>query len=362
MLRLLIKSQKKVTPSCCDGGGGGAPKAWWRGIDWLFSGSLAVLLPLYLLYWFGLDAIAPYPWLVMMVHGVHQIVHDVWWGVVLGAVFIGILAKIPQKFILKILGEGGTLSGLLRAVFAGVLLDLCSHGILMIGAKLYQKGASAGQLMAFLLASPWNSFSLTLILFALVGLKLTLLYILLSMVIALITGLVFDLLVARGKLPANPQRMDRLDDFNWWQEARLGLRQTQFTPHFIMEMMWQGIKDSKMVLRWLLFGILMTVILRAVIDQDQFQTLFGPSFVGLLLTLGVATLLEVCSEGSAPIAADIVNRGGAPGNGFAFLMAGVATDYTELMVVKDTAKSWRIALFLPLISVPQILIIAWLLN
>ena len=32
----------------------------------------------------------------------------------------------------------------------------------MVGAKLYERGASIGQVMAFLIASPWNSFSLTL--------------------------------------------------------------------------------------------------------------------------------------------------------------------------------------------------------
>ena len=57
-----------------------------------------------------------------------------------------------------------------------------------------------------------------------------------------------------------------------------------------------------------------------------------------------------------------MNRARAPGNGFTFLMAGVATDYTEVMVVKDTTKSWKIALLLPLLTVPQVLVIGWLMN
>lgn len=76
----------------------------------------------------------------------------------------------------------------------------------------------------------------------------------------------------------------------------------------------------------------------------------------------MATVLEVFSEGSTPIAADIFTRAKAPGNGFAFLMAGVATDYTEIMILKDTTKSWKLALFLPLITVPQVLLVAWLIN
>jgi uncharacterized membrane protein YraQ (UPF0718 family) len=57
-----------------------------------------------------------------------------------------------------------------------------------------------------------------------------------------------------------------------------------------------------------------------------------------------------------------VTRASAPGNGFTFLMAGVATDYTEVMSLRDTTGSWRIALFLPLIAVPQTLAIGLMLN
>ena len=80
------------------------------------------------------------------------------------------------------------------------------------------------------------------------------------------------------------------------------------------------------------------------------------------LTLLVATLLEVCSEGSSPIAADLLTRGGAPGNSFAFLMSSVVTDYTEIMSIKDTTASWKIEIFLPLLTLPQIIVMSLLLN
>jgi len=88
------------------------------------------------------------------------------------------------------------LAGILRATAAGVLLDLCSHGILMVGAKLYERGAGIGQIMAFLIASPWNSFSLTLILISLIGIPWTFGFIALSMIIAIVVGLIFNRLVS----------------------------------------------------------------------------------------------------------------------------------------------------------------------
>ena len=90
------------------------------------------------------------------------------------------------------------------ATFAGVTLDLCSHGILLVGTKLYERGASLGQLMAFLVASPWSSLSLTIILIALIAWGWTLAFVALSMVIGIITGIIFDRLVSAKVLPANP--------------------------------------------------------------------------------------------------------------------------------------------------------------
>ena len=62
------------------------------------------------------------------------------------------------------------------------------------------------------------------------------------------------------------------------------------------------------------------------------------------------------------LAADLVTRAGAPGNGFTFLMAGAATDYTEMMVLREVVGRLKAALLLPLLTVPQVVMIGWALN
>lgn len=115
--------------------------------------------------------------------GIFELFNMMWWGLAIGVVFVGILGRVPRELVMGMLGRDGGLVGLLRATLAGVFLDLCSHGILAVGMKLYERGASVGQVMAFLLARPWNSLSLTLILFGLIGVSWTLLFTLLSLVI-----------------------------------------------------------------------------------------------------------------------------------------------------------------------------------
>jgi uncharacterized membrane protein YraQ (UPF0718 family) len=331
-------------------------------LDILLWGSLLVVAVLYLHVLISPSTTEAYAWYATLADSVYELVNTMWIGVLLGIVMVALLSKIPREFVISILGSNKGANGILRATAAGVLLDLCNHGILMVAAKLYERGASIGQVMAFLVASPWNSFSLTLVLIALIGWPWTLAFIALSMAIAVITGLIFDALVSAGKLPSNNHSADLPEDFRFFSEAKSRLKATRFDQAFISSMLISGVKDSRMVVRWILFGIVLAGLVRAFVAPEIFSSYFGPTLAGLGLTILVATIMEVCSEGSTPIAADLLTRAKAPGNSFAFLMTGVATDYTEIMVLKDTTKSLKIALFLPLITVPQVLLIAWLIN
>lgn len=323
---------------------------------------MALVATGYISHWLFASSSAEIGWLQPFSHSTFELVNTIWWGIAIGIVMIGILGRVPREFVMSALGIRTGVGGIWRATFAGILLDLCSHGILMVGAKLYERGASAGQVMAFLVASPWNSFSLTLILIALIGIPWTIAFIVFSMVIAFITGIVFDFLVANKILPSNPQQVELPQGFRFWPEAKKGFAATTFDCKWLGQTIMHGIKDSRMVVRWILFGIILASLVRAIVSPDQFQFLFGPTLLGLGITILTATVLEVCSEGSTPIAADILTRAGAPGNSFAFLMGGVATDYTEIMVLKDTTRSLKLALFLPLITVPQVVLIGWLIN
>lgn len=342
-----------MTESCCE-----KPEDKKFRIDPILHGSLLVIAATIGLSWLG----APIPHIETFAHTVIEFLSTMWWGIAMGMVFVGLMHKIPREYFSAIMGRGDNASGIFRAALAGVFLDLCSHGILMVGAKLYERGASLAQIMTFLIASPWNSFSLTIILIALIGLKWTLLYILGSLVIAIITGFAVQALVRKGRIPANPHKVDMPKNFNFKTSAKKDLSALKLTPKFFTSIITDSTHELKILIKWLLLGVIIAAAIRSFVPPEFFQQWFGPSIIGLLLTLLATTIIEVCSEGSAPIASEIVNNANAPGNGFAFLMAGVATDYTEIMVLKDTTKSWKMALILPLLTVPQILILGYIMN
>ncbi len=290
--------------------------------------------------------------------------NTMWWGILLGIVFVGLLDRVPREIVIAALAGERRSTGILRATAAGVFFDLCSHGILMVGMKLYERGATLGQTAAFLLASPWNSLSLTIVLVALIGWWYTILFVVLSAVIAIITGYLFDTLVDTGRLPGNPARASSPapDQVPIKEAMRQWLAKIEPTWGGGLGILKQGLLGSRMVLRWLLFGVILASGIRAFVPTEIFSDWFGPTVLGVFATVLVATIVEVCSEGATPLAADLVTRAAAPGNGFIFLMAGVATDYTEIMSLKDTTGSWRIALMLPVIAVPQTVLVGIVIN
>lgn len=280
----------------------------------------------------------------------------------MGIVIIGLMSKIPREIFTSIMGSDNSISGLGRAVFGGIFLDLCCHGILLVAAKLYERGVSLAQVIAFLIASPWNSLSLTLVLISLIGLKWTLAYILGSVIIAFITGLILQKLTRAGHLPVNPNKNNESADYDFKTECTKLVKSIKITPKGIAGILKTGFSEGQMIIKWLLFGTIIAASLRTFVPSDLFAEWLGPNLTGLFITLIIATIVEICSEGSAPVASEIVTNANAPGNGFTFLMAGVATDYTEFMAVKEFTGSWKIALLIPLITVPQILLLGYIMN
>ncbi len=329
--------------------------------DWILWGSLFLTVPFYIYDFLYIESFHP-GFVFEYSQKISELLDKMWIGILTGVFFIAVMDLIPKNVLLKFLASEKKMKGLWRATLAGVLFDLCSHGILLIGMKLYKQGARLGQVMAFLIASPWNSISLTVILVSFIGWGWTALFLILSMIMAFVTGYIFDALVHRGVLPANPNTPQKLSEETVKQAFAIKRKEADLSVLGVGRLLGRAVIESQMVLRWLFFGVVLAGLIQVFVDGDMMRQYFGPSLMGLGMTLVFATLFEVCSEGSIPIAYDLFTRAAAPGNAFTFLMAGVSTDYTEMLSLRETTGSWKIALFLPLFTLPQILVLGYLMN
>lgn len=292
----------------------------------------------------------------------------IWWAILIGFFIGGIIDYfIPRAYIEKYLSRHRKRTVLYSVIF-GFIMSACSHGILAIAIELYKKGANTSSVIAFLLASPWANLPITVILFGFFGVN-AFLIVISAIVIAIITGLIYQHLERKEMVECDKcmvgEDKETRSDFSVMSDIKKRWNAYAFTREnmrgAIRGVIHGSWSLSKMVLWWILIGMIMASVARAFIPHDLFMEYMGATSLGLLVTLLFATIIEVCSEGSSPLAFEIFNQTGAFGNSFTFLMAGVATDYTEIGLIWSNIGK-RAALFLPLITVPQILVLGYLFN
>ncbi|MAF99221.1 MAG: hypothetical protein CMH61_01280 [Nanoarchaeota archaeon] len=283
----------------------------------------------------------------------------IWWAILLGLLLGGIIDRfVPREYIGKYLSQNKKRT-ILNATLLGFIMSACSHGILAIAIQLYKKGASVPAVIAFLLASPWANLPITVLLFGFFGVK-ALFMILSAVIIAIITGLIYQVL-DRKCMIEKAQPID-FEDFSLKEDAKKRWKAYAFNfkkdSKSVLAGMWSL---NKMVTWWILIGMTLASFARAFVPTSFFHQYMGATAVGMIVTLVLATVIEVCSEGSSPLAFEIFNQTGAFGNSFIFLIAGVATDYTEIGLIWSNIGK-RAAIWLPIITVPQILLLGYLFN
>jgi len=288
----------------------------------------------------------------------------IWLAVLIGLVFGGIIDRfIPKEYIMKYLSRRRKRT-ILYSVGFGFLMSACSHGILAISMELYKKGASIPAVITFLLASPWANLPITVLLFGFFGIKAAL-FVVSAIIIAVITGMIYQVLESKGLIESNKHFYSTNYEFSIIKDMRKRWRNYKWTVKTIKEDIFgvaKGIWNlANMVVWWILIGTLLASIARAYVPHGFFSSYMGATFLGMIVTLAIATVLEICSEGTAPLAFEVFKQTGAFGNTFVFLMAGVATDYTEIGLIWSNIGR-KAALWLPVVVVPQVIILGYLFN
>ncbi len=286
------------------------------------------------------------------------------WAVAAGLLLGGIIDYYVPKEYISLWLTGRRRRTILASAGMGFLASSCSHGCLALSMELYRKGASVPSVITFLLASPWASLSMTLLIISLMGGK-GLLIVMMALVIAVITGLVFQRLERKGLLEPNPYTVAVADNFlvggdlkRRWMERSWSWRSLVGDMRGIARGTW-GL--AQMVLFWVALGFTFSAAVGVWVPQRWWGHFFGPNVWGMLATIAVATVIEVCSEGTAPVAVELYKQTGALGNAFAFLMAGVVTDFTELSLLWANLGK-KVVGWLLLVTLPQVFLLGMLMN
>ena len=287
------------------------------------------------------------------------------WAIVVGFILGGLIDYyVPREYVARILARPRKRT-IFYTVFLGFLMTVCNHGVLAIAIQFYKKGASTSSVIAFLLASPWANFPLTLMMIGFFGPVKGAFLILAAIVMAVIIGLIYQVFERVGWVEKNPYTEPVDHGFNFVQDIqkragayRFSLEQARTDLSGVV----RGIKElADMTLGWLLIGVTVASLAAAYIPAHFFHHYMGHSFGGMVITLVAATFVETCSTGMSPLAFEIYRQTGALGNALVFLMAGVATNYTAIGLIW-TNIGRRAAIVMPLIAVPLVLFFGYLAN
>ncbi len=291
-------------------------------------------------------------------------VRMMFWPVLAGFFAGGLLDHyVPREYISKHLAVPKKRT-IFYSVGLGFLMSACCHGVLAISMEIHKKGASGPAVVSFLLASPWANLPITILLFGFFGVK-AFLIVGGALLIALNTGLILQGLERFEKIEKNPGSVAVQKDFSMLKDMAQKFRSYRWTRESLAadtRGVWAGFLSlSDMVLVWILLGTLLAGLIAAFVPHHIFHQYLGPTFSGLFVTLGMATVIEVCSQGTSPLAFEIYRQTGAFGNAFAFLMAGVVTNFTQIALVwKNVGR--RTALWMFAVTLPQVLLLGWLFN
>lgn len=270
---------------------------------------------------------------------------------------------IPREYVTHILAKPKKRT-IFYSVVLGFFMSACSHGILALSIELHKKGASNPAVVTFLLASPWANLVLTIMLIGFFGFK-AFFIIVSAIVIAIITGFIFQFLEKNDLIEKNDNIIENEDNFSIFKDIKKRFKNCKWSFNdfrsSIKGIFKGAVRLSDMVLWWILIGMGLAGLAGAYIPTNIFTDYMGPTILGMVVTLIVATVIEVCSEGSAPMAFELFKQTNAFGNSFVFMMAGVVTDYTEIGLLWHNVGK-KVAIWLPIVTVPQVILLGILAN
>ncbi|MCM8528775.1 MAG: permease [Lentisphaeraceae bacterium] len=234
-----------------------------------------------------------------------------------GCFIAGILhVLISRNWLNKHLGGSGFFS-VVKAVFVGVPMPLCSCGVIPAALGLKKQGAGAGASMGFLISTPQTGVDSIFVSASMLSWPFAIFKLLSAFILGLIGGGVSNMIsskeveeeVAVEKEDVHSNKLFAIYDF---------------AINDLLYMIW----------RWIVIGVLVSATISTWLPAEAFSDWTSQSLIFVLLGVLVISLpLYVCATSSVPIAAALVDAGMPLSAALVFLMAGPATNMATIGAV-----------------------------
>lgn len=233
-------------------------------------------------------------------------------------------------------------TGVLWATLTGMLIPICSCGSIPLGIGLYHSGAYLGPTLAFMTSSPMINPIAIILAYGMLGPQIATVYVITGFVAPMIIGLVAN------RFAGKELYLKR--DENAPQRIQLEMEKPSVLQRVLMGLRWSFSELALMIGKYTVLGMLTAALIFSLFPQSAIQRYLGnPGFISLLGITVIAAVMYVCAVGHIPFIAAIVASGAAPGVAITFLMAGAATNISELITIRHTIGKRAMLMYFALV-------------
>lgn len=272
-----------------------------------------------------------------------ELAYNLSFYLLLGAFAAGILHLfVSERYVQKHLGKSSFGSVLKAAVF-GIPLPFCSCSVVPFAVSLKKSGASNGSVLSFLISTPITGADSIAATYGVFGGLFTVYRIVTSLIIALIAGVLTNLLA----LPVSVENEPPETCCNASQAAQ---------PKTLKAALDYGFNTVfKDIARPLAFGIVLGGVITTFIPADLGLLADKYYLLTYLAVILIAPPLYICATSSIPVAASLIAVGLPAGAAFVLLSAGPATSTVTMSVVYQNLGRRVFGIYLGVILVSSVL-------
>ncbi len=238
----------------------------------------------------------------------------------------GILHEFLSLSRFKSFLKGDGFGPVLKASLIGIPLPLCSCSVIPAAATLKKDGASNGATSSFLISTPESGVDSMLITYALLDLPMTLIRPLAAFITAVVAGISQNLW--NNYENKNSEEVKSCCASSSHKEAKKTLM-----DHAKGSFRYAFQDSSDDLSFWLFIGIALGALVNVIVPQELFYQ--SGTLLGRVILLLIGIPFYICASSSTPIAASMMMKGMSPGCALIFLLAGPATNFTNMAVLQS---------------------------
>ena len=262
-------------------------------------------------------------------------------------VFLAAIVKrlLGEQWVRSRLGREG-FGSVLRAVFYGIPLPLCSCSVLPFASTLRQAGAGRPATLSFLIATPITGLDSMAATYGVFGGFFTLYRVISSVMIALFAGM-FGMWVDR-KVSVAGMRFSSAPPSSESCSSGSCCSTGRGRSFWSFSEIWRDAVEVILAdfAGALAAGMVLGAALMLWVPPSFFHWLGENLWLNYLIVLGISALLYICATSSVPLGAALWSAGLSPGAVFVLLSAGPAMSLVSLSVVGSMLGRRFLAVYL----------------